>query len=72
MEKCPKCGSGNIIMIEYYNGTPYRYDGISEFNCRNCGYRQGRWTGNELKDGELEPPFGDMKYVTKELREYNL
>jgi len=61
--KCSKCGSKNIIMIEYgYTGDPerdkYMYDGISEIKCNDCGVRTGRWTGKELKEGELEPVYG--------------
>ena len=57
-QKCKKCGSENIIMVEYAYGTPERYDGISEIDCRNCGARFGRWSGKQLADGELEKRFG--------------
>lgn len=56
---CPKCRSKNLIGIEYSYDSECRYDGISEFLCGDCGYRKGRWTGNELKDDEHEPPFGE-------------
>ena len=69
--KCPKCGNDNIIGMEYAAG-PYRYDGVSEYRCLKCDYRQGRWTGKELKEGEWEPPFGKKKYITEELKEWNL
>ena len=50
------------MMSEHYSE---HYDGISEYNCKKCGYRQGRWTGNELKDGELELVFGYIKKPSK-------
>ncbi len=58
MEICPKCKSKNIIGIEYMAGTPQDYDGISEWQCQDCGYRQGRWSGLELKEGFIERKFG--------------
>jgi len=57
--KCKKCGSNNIIMIEY-RLTTEDYDGISEIKCQDCGARYGRWTLKELKDGELEPRYGKV------------
>jgi len=60
-EKCKKCGSENIILVEYAPGSPERYDGVSEIDCKKCGVRIGRWTGDELKDGELEPRNGYKK-----------
>ena len=53
MEKCPKCKSKNIVGVEY-RLTTEDYDGVSHWECVKCGYRQGRWSGKELKDGELE------------------
>lgn len=50
-----------MMMIEYYNvGLPkgVGYDGISEYNCQECGLRIGRWSGLELKDNEMERRFG--------------
>ena len=69
-ETCKKCNSENIILIEYGFG-PYRYDGISEIKCNDCDIRIGRWTGNELKEGEFEPPFGNKKYITNESKTWN-
>lgn len=61
MKKCPKCGNDkNIIAIEY-RGSGYDYDGISEWYCLKCEYRQGRWTEEELADDELEAPLGRGK-----------
>ena len=48
-------------MIEYGYPCPESYDGISEYRCQDCKYRQGRWTGNELKEGEIEPVFGKKR-----------
>ncbi len=58
MENCKKCGSGNIILVEYAPGSPERYDGISEIKCNDCGVRIGRWSGKELADGEIEKRYG--------------
>lgn len=55
---CPKCSSTNIILIEYSWDNPEHYDGISEYRCLACDYRQGRWTGKELKLGFIEPRYG--------------
>lgn len=57
-EKCKKCGSKNIVMIEYGYNSPERYDGVSEIDCKDCGARFGRWSGKELAEGELEKRFG--------------
>lgn len=54
---CPKCDSVNICGVEYYL-TPEDYDGVSEYNCIDCGYREGRWTAKELHDNEIEPLYG--------------
>lgn len=58
MKVCPKCKSKNIISVEYWYGNAERYDGISEYACHKCGYRQGRWTGQEIKSGYVEPRLG--------------
>lgn len=57
---CPK-GHKRIIGIEYYWESPMHYDGVSEIKCLTCNKRYGRWTGKILKDGELEPPFGEKR-----------
>jgi Zn ribbon nucleic-acid-binding protein len=58
-DACPKCGRTDAhIMVEYGYDSPERYDGISEVTCQACGYREGRWTGKELKEGYIEPRFG--------------
>jgi hypothetical protein len=50
-----------VIGIEYSYESPDRYDGISEYQCADCGARFGRWSGKHLKDGESEPRFGGKK-----------
>ncbi|KKQ60343.1 MAG: hypothetical protein US81_C0023G0005 [Parcubacteria group bacterium GW2011_GWE2_38_18] len=57
-EKCKKCGSENIVMVEYDPMSPEHYDGISEIRCLACGTRIGRWSGRELQEGELEKRYG--------------
>jgi hypothetical protein len=51
------CEHKNIICVEY-RGTPEDYDGVSEVRCKDCNMRWGRWSGKELKDGELEKRYG--------------
>jgi Zn ribbon nucleic-acid-binding protein len=53
LNKCPKCKSKKIVGYEY-RLTTEDYDGVSHWECADCGYRQGRWSGKELKEGELE------------------
>jgi DNA-directed RNA polymerase subunit RPC12/RpoP len=60
-EKCKKCGSTNIIMVEYDWKNPEHYDGISEIDCNDCGARIGRWSGKELAEGEFEKRYGINK-----------
>ncbi len=65
MKNCPKCKSKNIIGWEYGYPSPESYDGISEWQCNDCGYRQGRWSEEELKDGYIESRFnkkGQVKF----------
>lgn len=64
MNKCPKCNSENIVAIQYgYGGDQEHYDGVSEYQCQDCKYRQGRWTQEELKDGYIESVFGERGHV---------
>lgn len=58
IKKCSKCGSRNIILIEYDYLSPNHYDGISEIQCNDCGVRIGRWSGKILKEGEEEQRYG--------------
>ena len=65
-KKCKKCGSKNIVMVEYGmldvpEPGKYYYDGISEIDCKDCGARFGRWSNRLLKEGEIEPRFGKLK-----------
>lgn len=55
---CQKCGSKNIVEVEYDHTSPEHYDGISEIYCRDCKSRFGRWSGKELTNGETEKRFG--------------
>lgn len=48
-----------VIGVEYAYDNPNHYDGVSEWVCPDCKYREGRWTGRELAEGELEPRFGE-------------
>ena len=63
MKKCKKCGSKNIISIEYCDPTEesipfkHQYDGISEYRCKDCGFRIGRWSGRELKGDDYERKY---------------
>ena len=68
--RCPK-GHEDVKLLEYGFG-PYRYDGISEIICNPCNKRYGRWSGKVLKEGEQEPPYGNVKYITNETKIYNL
>lgn len=57
MNECPKCLSTKIVGIEYDYSSKYRYDGVSEWMCQECNYRQGRWCGRPLEGKEVEGPF---------------
>lgn len=62
-EKCPKCGE-ELWGLEYQYPHPEAYDGLSEWFCpplEKSHYRRGRWTGNILKDGEIEPRYGEKR-----------
>lgn len=49
--------------MEYGYPSKEQYDGISEYRCLNCGYRQGRWSGQKLKDGYIESVFNKRGMV---------
>ncbi len=58
---CPSCKgdvTDNLHGLQYEPGHPEEYDGISEWHCPYCGYREGRWTHQELLEGQSEPRFG--------------
>jgi hypothetical protein len=48
----------NVIGVQYAWDDPNHYDGVSEWRCPHCGYREGRWSGRALGPNETEPPFG--------------
>ena len=48
---CKKCGSREVVLVEYNGMSPEHYDGVSEIDCRDCGARFGRWSGRELAEG---------------------
>lgn len=50
------------ISIEYAYDSPEHYDGVSEWKCPHCRTREGRWTHKVLKDGEVEPRYGESKW----------
>jgi hypothetical protein len=52
------CDSPNIVMVQYHWESKNHYDGVSEYKCTNCGYRQGRWSGKELGEDEEETVYG--------------
>lgn len=56
--RCPNCGLA-MVGIEYPYGHPQRYDGVSEWNCPPCGLRFGRWTYQQLADGQYECRYGE-------------
>ncbi len=59
-----RCGQ-ELWGVEYSYTCPERYDGLSERFCPKekggCGLRVGRWSGKELKDGEIETRFGESE-----------
>lgn len=59
---CGSCeGKVEAIAVEYAYDDCNHYDGISEWECVQCGRREGRWSGRILKDGESEPPHGEKR-----------
>lgn len=57
--KCDNDAEHKIVLVEYGYDSPHSYDGVSEIKCvePNCGRRVGRWCGNRLEEGELEPRY---------------
>lgn len=47
-----------LVGVEYLRGHPGRYDGVSEWVCPDCGYREGRWSGRALVGDDYERPLG--------------
>lgn len=60
---CPRCEGNNIVAVEYSHSSKEHYDGISEYECLSCHYRQGRWTEKELTAGFIEPRYGRGGYA---------
>jgi hypothetical protein len=58
---CPKCHGKQWIAIEYHGTHPEHYDGISEWVCRICERRIGRWSRKVLGDGEYEKRYGGVE-----------
>ncbi len=52
------CSIPSLLLIQYGYPHPEQYDGISEYTCSNCGYRQGRWSGKKLVGEEHENRYG--------------
>ena len=58
---CAACGNtdpATMLMVEYTYDHPQHYDGVSEYRCRKCGQRTGRWSGKVLQENESEKRFG--------------
>lgn len=55
------CDNPKMMMVEYGYPHPERYDGVSEYTCQSCGYRQGRWSGKELTGEDYELRYGRDK-----------
>ncbi len=66
-------GTGvRIIGVQYGYPSAEMYDGVSEWQCQDCGYRQGRWTGKQINEGELESRFGERGVVKeKDAKKFN-
>lgn len=60
MNKHLPCGHDDYVCVQYIM-TDEDYDGVSEFRCIICSKRFGRWTLNELNEGELEPRLGEKR-----------
>lgn len=54
--KC--CDEPKMLMVQYGYQHPEQYDGVSEYTCSKCGYRQGRWSGKELVGKDYELRYG--------------
>jgi hypothetical protein len=55
-----ECPAERQIGIEYPYDDPLHYDGVSEWNCRECGRRWCAWTKRELLNDEQNPRFGGV------------
>jgi len=54
----PNCSHKNKIGLEYPYGHKARYDGVSEWVCKDCGHRVGRWSGRVLTGDDYERRWG--------------
>ena len=61
-QKCKKCNSENVVVVEYDYGSLEHYDGVSEWQCFDCSTRFGRWSGKELEGDEVENRLGRKNY----------
>ena len=72
--KCPKCGNdkdNKVIAVEYFGGSKYHYDGVSEYYCMECKTRWGRWSGQPLADDELSTMKGHVKVGKDEVPKFD-
>ncbi len=69
-EDCPRCGK-KLWGVEYGYPSSESYDGVSEYACpdHSCGYRIGRWTGEEIPEGYVESRFGTRGHVPIRVKE---
>ena len=59
---CRRCDKTVMpIGVEYSWDHPEHYDGVSEWRCGECGWREGRWTGSILTEGASEPRLGEER-----------
>ena len=52
------CECGGKWMGVQYALTTQDYDGVSEWECMNCGVRIGRWSGRQLSTLQIERRYG--------------
>lgn len=57
-DKTPKHCNQIMTGIEYWYKSPNHYDGVSEWRCDKCNYRQGRWSGKALQQNKEELRYG--------------
>jgi hypothetical protein len=52
-----------VIGVEYGYGSPFRYDGVSEWRCPDCSVRINRWTHEVLGPLDAATPDGNRRLV---------
>jgi hypothetical protein len=57
---CQACGSSDVVGLDYVNRSRVGDDAVSEYECRDCSARIGRWSGRLLGDDEFEPPPAEL------------